>query len=137
MISKDILKRWEKQHWQNICQELRDKGIELRVENIPRIIRETSFEVRSKEYPERCTLYSKGVSCHPDIKNLNCLACACPNYDTETEGGECRIQSKKGHMYKGEVWDCSDCSFGHSPEYIERFLKEGKLEELQRISETL
>jgi len=145
MISKEVLENWENQHWRRIFHHLKSEGIALTRKNIPKIIKATSFQVMSRKYKGKkfeglayCLWYDESPSrpCHPEIKDLNCLTCACPNYQTDRNGGGCKINSKKGLMYKNQVWDCSGCNFGHSPEYATRFLQDN-LDSLKKLSETL
>ena len=126
----NYLQKWEIEHRKKIISELKVAGIEIIIENIPRIIEETSFRVRREKHPDECPYYKGEKSCHPEVKDLNCFLCACPNYlSEETEGG-CKIKSKRGRFYhhpnleKGKVWDCSDCPVFHSPKEIEKYLKE-------------
>ncbi len=128
-MKPNILQKWEKQHKQEILKELQQANIRLTKENIPEIINETSFKTRSKKHPNKCPYYSKGESCHPEIKDLNCMLCACPNYMSKTEIGGCKINSRFGKFHnhpslpKGKVWDCSDCNKYHSPQSVEKFLR--------------
>jgi Zn-finger protein len=117
--------------------------IDLTRRNISEIIEHMSFKNRSKTYSERCSLYTGGISCHPKIKDLNCLICACPNYFSEDNEGGCRADSNKGKWYEYEehgerkrVWDCSDCHSYHSPMETRLFL-EKNMSLLRAISENL
>lgn len=135
---KEILKRWEEQHWAYVFEELSKAKIGFTKENIPRIIEHMSFKTRSKRNPDRCTLYLKGISCHPEIKELNCLLCACPHYDTSKEEGGCKVNNSRGKFYTSQknpaikVWDCSNCIAYHSPESVELFL-EKNIEQLKKL----
>lgn len=135
MLDKKILSDWDEQHWRNIVLELREARIDLIEENIPLIVEETSFRVRSRKHPKRCPVYYKAKTpCHPQVKDLNCLVCACPQYLLGQNGGGCRINSPNGFYYKNEVWDCTNCSYGHTPKYAEFFLRQN-LSRLRAISE--
>ena len=129
-MSKNLLQRWEEHHKKEILKELKQAGIELTIQNIPRIINETSFKVRSKKYPEKCPYYKHSYSCHPEIKDLNCFLCACPQYISESEQGGCKIDNINGkwqyhnHLPKRRVWDCSDCKAYHHPKEVEKYLKD-------------
>jgi len=139
---KKELQAWEEKHWQNVFQELREAKIELKAENIPKIIEYMSFKERSKRNPERCTLYVRGISCHPKVKDLNCLLCACPQYDSSREEGGCRINCARGFCYSSKfhpdirVWDCSNCKAYHRPDSVRLFL-EKNIDRLAAMSETL
>ena len=74
----EISEEWEKKYWKRVFSDLKEANIELTKENIPKILEEMSFKVRSKKYPSICPCYSTGQSCHPNTKNLNCMLCACP-----------------------------------------------------------
>jgi len=145
MIPKEVLQDWEKLHWRRIIHHLKSEGIGLTRDNIDLIIERTTFRVMSKKYRNKkfenqpyCIWYDGHElrSCHPEIKDLSCLTCACPNYLTDRDGGGCKINSKKGIMYKGEVWDCSDCNHGHTPKFARRYL-ETHLDELRTLAESL
>lgn len=131
------LEKWKEKHWKNVLNELKEASIELIEENIPKIIKETSFENRSKKYKNKCPYYKLEYSCHQEIKNLNCMLCACPEYNSDSDVGGCNINSGNGRwtyhekLPKGKVWDCSYCNKFHSPKEVEEFLKQ-KLNELQR-----
>ena len=134
--------KWEQKHWRRIFIQLENAGIKLSSENIPEIIEETSFRIRSKKYPEYCTLYEGGISCHPQIKDLNCFLCACPQYNTTTDEGKCEINSKF-HKYSspaktssGRILDCTDCAAYHTPGSIAVFLRK-QISKLIKLSETL
>jgi Zn-finger protein len=124
----NILKKWETEYRLNMIQDLVNENIEIARENIPKIIRESSYESRKKKYPNKCPYYSKETSCHPEIKDLNCFLCPCPNYDSNTDIGGCKIDSKFGEYHKhpnlpkGFVWDCSNCGINHSKEEVEIYL---------------
>lgn len=128
-MTLNLLQKWELYHQKKILNELIEAGINLTLENIPKIIEETSFEIRSKKYPNDCPYYHLGKPCHPEIVNLNCFLCACPNYQSESLEGGCKINSKKGKftyhpsLPKGKVWDCSNCTINHSPKEVEKYLR--------------
>ena len=134
----NILEKWEKYHFKNILKELKKENIELIPKNISKIINQTSFEVRSKKYPNKCPYYKLKTPCHPEVKNLNCFLCACPNYDSSTPEGGCDINSKDGkyayhkNLPMGRVWDCSDCSINHSPNEVKNYLTKN-LDRLKNI----
>ena len=129
-MSLNLLQRWEIEHQEKIERELNQAGIELTIENIPKIIKQTSFKIRSKTHPNECDYYKQEKSCHPEIEDLNCYLCACPNYKSELLEGACKIKSKKGKYHhhknlpKGKVWDCSDCTVNRTAKEIEKYLKE-------------
>ncbi|GAI65181.1 unnamed protein product, partial [marine sediment metagenome] len=43
-MTLNLLQKWEIEHRRKIIGELEEAGIEIIIENIPKIIRETSFE---------------------------------------------------------------------------------------------
>lgn len=126
----NFLQEWESQHRKNILEELKAAKIEILVENISEIIEETSFMVRSKKYPEKCPYYQQEKTCHPEIKDLSCFLCACPNYESHKLVGGCKINSRKGRFHShqnlpdGKVWDCSYCNINHHPEEVRKYLIE-------------
>jgi Zn-finger protein len=138
----NYLEEWEILHRKTILEELNQAKIELIPENISRIIIETSFAVRSKKHSEKCPYYSTGSSCHPEIQELNCFLCACPNYESDKLIGGCKINSKKGKFYEhqslpeGKIWDCSDCSINHRPSEIRNYLTEN-IDKLKSLSSLL
>ncbi len=148
MKKLNYMQLWERNHFKKIIRELKEKNIELIVENIPLIIHETSFKVRRKKFRYKdlneCPYYnsedSNTSSCHPEIKDLNCLLCPCPNYDSTRLEGGCKINSKHGKWYYHvnlplkKIWDCSDCHINHSPIEIENWLKKEGLEFLKKIN---
>jgi len=125
----DLLKQWEQSHFRKIANELKQLNIPLTKENIPEIIQATNFQERSKRQPDECPYYQQGKPCHP-IPNLNCLLCACPNYNSNSEMGACRINSPQGKYHyhenlpKGKVWDCSNCQNNHTPNDVKTWLEE-------------
>jgi Zn-finger protein len=124
----NLLQQWEKQYITSILNDIKKAGIKLIQENIPKIINETSFETRSIKYPNKCPYYKSKISCHPEIPDLNCFLCACPNYDSSKLTGGCKINSNKGkfHFHKNlpqeKVWDCSDCPKYHSESEVKDYL---------------
>lgn len=131
---------WEIQHMTTVLRELKTARIELTEENIPSIIDYMSFEKRSKRNPSLCPQYQgeNPEPCH-DVEDLNCLLCACPNYESWRLEGGCKINSKKGkfHYHEnlpiGKIWDCSDCKINHTLKEIENYLLKD-LEKLMKIS---
>ncbi len=129
-MTLNLLQKWELYYQEEILKDIENAGIEITLENIPLIIQGTSFKNRSKKYPDKCPYYQIGKSCHPEIKDLNCFLCACPNYNSEILEGECKIQGPKGKWFyhpslpKGKIWDCSNCHINHSPKEVENYLRE-------------
>jgi Zn-finger protein len=127
---KNNLQNWEIFHLKQIFSELKEADLDLTPENISHILKQTSFEVRSKRYPDRCPYYQKNppTPCHLEVNDLNCFLCACPEYDNTTHEGRCKMGSRMGKWYyhqalpQGRVWDCSDCPTPHFPDYVEKFL---------------
>ena len=145
-ISKNCID-WENKRVKTILQRLKQEGIKLTLENIPTIIEETSFRVRSKKYPDECPdLYKKGISCHPRVKDLNCFLCNCPQYNAHYIDnnliGKCNANSKHGKYASSKngtgisIWDCSNCTAYHSPKAVEIYLR-NNMERLQEISASL
>ncbi|MBU3906947.1 MAG: hypothetical protein KKA64_01720 [Nanoarchaeota archaeon] len=149
----NLLQQWKINKMQDSLSILKKEGISLTLENIPCIIEEMSFRVRSKKHPEECPYYVKiadadecnfehpkvqtntpglldfkETSCHPEVENLNCFLCACPNYESDKLAGGCKINSQKGRVHfhpnlpEGRIWDCSDCNINHTPDEIRRYL---------------
>ena len=50
MSLPNLLQFWESLHLVRILTQLKQENIELNQENIPLIVKRTSFKVRSKEY---------------------------------------------------------------------------------------
>jgi Zn-finger protein len=129
-MDKNILQIWEDYHFMEIVKELKSENISISYENIPRIVEAMSFNKRSRRNSEKCPYYKEEPlhSCH-NMNNLNCLLCACPNYNSKELEGGCVINSKKGkwtyheNLPAGRVWDCSDCKINHSKEEVEYYLK--------------
>ena len=142
-MQKNTLEIWEKNHFIEIINELKFEKIEISYENIPKIIEAMSFDKRSKRNPEKCPYYKQNppTHCHP-IKDLNCLLCACPNYNSKILEGGCYINSKGGkyvyhkNLPAGRVWDCSDCQVNHSKKEVEKYLIEN-LKKLIDISNSI
>ena len=99
---ENMLQSWERTHFQKIATELREAGIEISLENTNVIIEHTSFKQRSKRDKSECPYYEQDEPCH-DVKDLNCLLCPCPNYDSSTERGGCNISSNYGCRSKGHM----------------------------------
>ena len=133
---------WEKEQLEKRLRELKKAGIELTLSNIPIIIKKMSYRVRSQEQPDDCICYQQNTPCHPQVKDLNCLVCACPNYESEKLEGGCKINSKKGkitfheNLPLGRIWDCSDCPAYHTPKAVEIYLRKN-MEKLRELSEKL
>jgi len=125
----NLLQSWEISHQNQILEELEKAGIKFSLENISQIIHKTSYNVRSKKHPNKCPYYKTKSPCHPEIKDLNCFLCACPNYESEKLEGGCKINSKFGkiayhkNLPKGSVWDCSSCTINHTPKEIKGYLR--------------
>ena len=113
--------------------------MDLIIENIPQIVDFMSFRKRSKREGD-CPYYLRKAGCHPEIKDLNCFLCACPQYLSEKQEGGCRVESKRGKFYEhpclpeGRVWDCSECRAYHHPKSVESYLTKN-IESLKEYSE--
>jgi len=128
---KDLneMKKWEKEQKEKIKRILKKQGIELKLENIPEIIKLFEYNNITSLYPEEYP-YCKNP-CHNGY--LNCFLCACPYYDLNIYEkkriliGGCKINGNgKYTPYKDfqiSVWDCSDCKINHTKKTIEFFLK--------------
>lgn len=134
------LEKFEILHLKKILKELKQAGILLTEANIPLIIKETSFEIRSQKHPNECPYYEKRTSCH-NIEDLNCFLCICPEYSSDKDEGGCKLNHQSGKWHSPypysqsrRVWDCSDCPFPHFPTYVEQYLRKN-LEELKRMRE--
>ena len=104
-MTENLLRNWEIEHFRTIGRELREAGIEFTRKNIERVLNETSFTTRSKKHPKECPYYQmqEGMlkSCHPKIEadNFSCFLCSCPNYDSSSDQGKCRINSPQGKYF--------------------------------------
>lgn len=151
------MQNWEKDYRIRILKILRDKNIPLRLEAIPEIINATSFKVLSSEaeYKSHCPYFKEdsSKSCHPEIKDLNCFLCSCPNYDSgfikiseksneriligRCNAGSSRAEYHLSPLFKGiGFWDCSNCSVYHDPRSVENYLRE-HMTELQAQAKEL
>ncbi|MFA5855737.1 MAG: hypothetical protein WC867_00115 [Candidatus Pacearchaeota archaeon] len=144
------IKSWGNARKNKILRILKKQGIQISLENIPEIIRQTSFYSmdkkcsdinKDKECQSYCNLIGSGKSCHPEIKDLNCFLCDCPNYDTEFLSnktnsqdyqiliGRCLHKDNKGKYYFSKefprvgVWDCDICPINHDPLELEKYLR--------------
>jgi Zn-finger protein len=135
------LQEWEKRENEKRLRELKRAGIILTLENIPGIVEFMSFRKRSQREAD-CPYYNQGRSCHPEIKDLNCFLCACPQYESEKQEGGCKIKSTKGFYIKSPIspkgiyWDCSDCAAFHSPRSVEIYLRKN-IEKLRKMYDSL
>lgn len=127
--TQNLLENWRNEHFRKIARELREKGIEIKEENVDLILHETSFRVRSERIGKNeCPYYDSGKPCHEGIYDFNCLLCACPNYIFTSLQGGCGIGSENGRfnehpsLPEGKVWDCSNCSYGHNYEEAKKWL---------------
>ena len=160
----NYLEKWADTHIKRVLTELKQENISLTLQNIPQIIEATSFRRRSVREPEECPCYENGKPCHPEVKDLNCFLCACPDYlqipqglsgqDLESQRildslnqnqklqGGCEINCELGKWYKnhnlqkGKIWDCSDCAVPHFPSYVQDYLKKN-MDKLRAISDEL
>lgn len=95
----NLLKKWELEYRKRILKDIQKLGLELTLENIPRIIQETSYKTRKQKYPDKCPYYQQEFSCHPEIEDLNCFLCACPNYESEKDIGGCKLIDHKSYFF--------------------------------------
>ena len=104
---------WEESQKRKLAEILKRKGIILTKDNIPTIVHATTFEqICSPENSTYCPLYLKQERCHPQLLELNCFLCNCPNYDAKyieeqeenTLVGKCTIQSKGGHYHFSSLY---------------------------------
>ena len=108
-----------------LMNDLTKKTFEDKVEII---LKEFSFKARRERNSKECPCYSQNKPCHAlDEGELNCFFCLCPEYASEKEQGGCRIGNPEGKgrwfsRKKGEIWDCSDCSYPHKEKNIRKYL---------------
>tara|TARA_Y100000310_G_scaffold49946_1_gene46110 strand:- start:155 stop:577 length:423 start_codon:yes stop_codon:yes gene_type:complete len=125
----NLLEKWEKEHFIKVLSEIKSAGIDFSLNNLDAIVEQTSFKVRSKNQPDECPYYPSKGGCH-DLNDLNCFLCACPNYDSKSFEGGCKIESSLGgwHYHKNlptrRVWDCSGCFINHSSGEAKDYIKE-------------
>lgn len=81
----------------------------------------------SKVEPDFCPLFASKELCHDRKREeFCCLFCACPYYFAEywnedlNEYGRCTFGSVLGKYLPSGYWDCTNCSFVHSPEQAKR-----------------
>lgn len=142
---KNHLEKWADKHLRDILIEIKVAGIELTRENIPIIIEETSFRVRSQKYPGKCPYYNddpinkrKKGPCHIEVIDLNCFLCACPEYKNDRQEGGCNLQCILGKWYENpnlplkKIWDCSNCGVPHFPNFVKDYL-ERNMDRLREI----
>lgn len=146
-MSLQAIKQFFEKHQLRILKELKQQGIQISEQNIPRIIKTTSFNVRRKNYPEQCPCYlPQGESiipkpCHP-ITNLNCFLCGCPYYPAENPSEKCQLNPNYGHHIpynnppNNRILDCNSCSHPHFPEIVEQYLRQN-IDRLKRLSDEL
>jgi Zn-finger protein len=138
------LQQWEQFFRKEILKEIKVAGIPFTMENIDKIIGETSFDKRRKKNPtfDKCPYLQGEESCHPEVEDLNCFLCPCPNYDSSRLDGGCKIDSSQGKrtfhtsLPLGHIWDCSNCSINHSPGEVRTYL-ETNFDELRKEYEAL
>jgi len=140
-MAANILKKWEKGHFEKVLGEVKQAGIDFSLENLDEIVEHLSCDIRKLEYPGRCPYYASGKGCH-DLEDLNCFLCACPNYESERLEGGCKINSEGGkwHYHEnlplGRVWDCSDCEINHTSGEVREYI-EKNFDELKKIFDSL
>ena len=132
------LREWELKRARLVVKRVLEAGLDFSSQMIPEIVEEMSYATQSKKNPEDCLCYSSSP-CHPQVNNLNCFLCSCPNYESWKKDslgfiGGCRVNSTKGEFYPvpnpginglgKEVWDCSDCVAYHSPAVVKRYLED-------------
>ena len=140
----NYLQEWEISHRRGILKEIKDAGIEFILEKLEEIVREASFASRTGKFPtfDYCPYIKKKEPCHPNVEDLNCFLCACPNYDSEKDDGGCNINSKNGKIQYheslplGKVWDCSDCQVNHTPGEVKRYITRN-FEEIKKVYDSL
>lgn len=138
---ENLLKQWEESHYRKMFWELRELGIAPTHENIPQIIEAMSFQSRSVRMQGKgeCPYYELGRPCHT-MQGLNCFLCACPEYVADSLEGGCKIESPLGkwafhrNLPTGKVWDCSQCKYGHDPEFVENYLRINLIELVKKYN---
>ena len=126
-----MLKEWEVRFRRGILREIKSAGIEFTRENIELIVQESGFQSRAKKVPtfDNCPYLMMNQPCHPEIQDLNCFLCPCPNYESDRLEGGCKVDSKRGKftfhesLPAGKVWDCSDCNVSHSSKEVKEYLR--------------
>jgi hypothetical protein len=136
-LSQSML-AWEEKQKRVILEILRQANIPLKRQNIAQIIQATNFEqISSPKNSEYCPLYLKNERCHPELTDLNCCLCNCPNYDASKIDitseqilvGRCKESSRKGFYHFSQlfpevgVWTCEQCHTHHSREFLKKYLE--------------
>ena len=95
--------------------------------HVERIIQEFRFNKRRITHQDECPCY-KSTPCY-DIEELNCFLCYCPEYNTESIEGGCKISSKEGKWFyhpshpTGRIWDCTNCSYPNKEKTVRVYLE--------------
>lgn len=130
-MEKNLLSTWESSFRKGILKEIKEEGIKFTRENIEAIVAESNFQSRAKKVPtfDNCPYLAMNKPCHPEVKDMNCFLCPCPNYESERLDGGCRINSRKGkiqvhkNLPAGRVRDCSDCCTNHSSKEVRQYIE--------------
>jgi Zn-finger protein len=137
LMVESVLSNWTEGRRKLLVTRVLEAGLEFDSNNVPKIIREMSYNVQKVKHPNDCSCYASSP-CHNGFPNLNCFMCDCPNYDLDSRDGAgviggCRKYSTKGVYIDNpvpgksglgkKVWDCSSCSAYHSDISVEIFLR--------------
>ena len=131
------MQKWEEGKIEGLRKLLEGKGIDFSLDNLPEILKVTSYTSLREEMFEGLGMeFCKDRKCHDvDIPGFSCFFCNCINYDSsylkfdfENERiivGKCKPGRKTGKYYFGNefprvgVWDCSDCTITHTMNGVE------------------
>ena len=132
-MEENANQKWVREFYTKLVRYLKSEGIEITLANGDRIV-EATMRPRMLEKLAGMGIFpcldSGGRACHESIpdEKLCCLVCACPNYINKVVEGGCEIESRGGKWFPnpntptGFIWDCTDCGFGHSKEYVKRWV---------------
>jgi len=143
-----MMQKWESGKIEGLRKLLKRKGVEFSLENLPEILKVTSYVSLIEEMPEEFSMeFCRGKKCHNgDIPDLSCFFCNCINYDSEylkfdfenerILAGRCKDSGKGKYHYGKEfprvrVWDCSACDYSHTSQGAEKLIREN-FEELEK-----
>jgi len=141
------MQKWEAEKTEGLRKMLKRKGVEFSLENLPEILRVTSYASLREEMPVEYDMEPcRDTKCHNgEIPNLSCFFCNCINYDSRylqfdfeagnILAGRCKNSGKGKYHFSSEyprigVWDCSDCVYSHTFQGAEKLIREN-FEELR------
>ena len=142
MHASDLLlkmQKWEAGKIEGLRKLLERKGIEFSLDNLPEILRVTSYDsLREEMPPELSMVPCRNTKCH-DVLGLSCFFCNCVNYDSSyfrfdldagrILTGRCKNSGKGNYHFSSEfprvgVWDCSDCDYSHTFQGAEELIRQ-------------